>query len=133
MWRKRKTGWNCPTRSAKCRFCSIFDFILQFLQNFITQNKRLHHHSWNMERPFVEISFRRLRHGAVAMQIAVPFGKIRVGEMLVGPVADESVLFEVLFVARRPIRIQRHDDGLALRPPEFHVLRIVLRLINLTK
>ena len=61
------------------------------------------------------------------MQIAVPLGKFRVWEMLVGPVADELVLLEVFFVARRQIGIQRHDNRLALRPPEFHVLRIVLR------
>ena len=80
-----------------------------------------------MERPFEEVALGRLSHGAVAVQITIPLAKLLVGEVGICPLADLTVAVEILVVARCQVSIQRGDDRLALRPPELHVQRIVLR------
>ena len=47
--------------------------------------------------------------------------------MLIGPFVGEAMHFKVFIVAGDEMSIERGDDGFGLRPPEFHVLRIVLR------
>ena len=63
------------------------------------------------------------RHGA-GSQTTRRF--VRIGEMGVGPVVDHLVPAGVLFVARQPIGHQRRDDRLVLRPPELHVVPVLL-------
>ena len=61
------------------------------------------------------------------MQIAIPFAKLRIWEVAVGPIANELMALAVFLVASGQVCIERTDDGFALWPPELHVLRIVLR------
>ena len=100
---------------------------LEPLEDVVAKGKRLHHHARNVERTFVKVAFGGLRHGAVAMQIAIPFGIILVGQVGIGPLADLLVALQIFVIARGQIGVERSDDGFALRPPELHVLRIVLR------
>ena len=60
------------------------------------------------------------------MQIAKPLAAFGVRKVLVSPIADLLVTLEVFLVARSKVGVERSDDGFALWPPEFHVLRIVL-------
>ena len=79
-----------------------------------------------MERPFEQVALRRLGDAAIKMQIAIPLSKLPVWKMIEGVLIDELVHCEVLRIPRRLVSIQRSDDRLALRPPEFHVVPIVL-------
>ena len=99
---------------------------LEPLEDVVAKGERLHHHAWNVKWTFVEVSFCRLCHGAVAMQIAIPFGIILVGQVGIGPLADLLVALQIFVIARGQIGVERSNDGFALRPPKLHVLRIVL-------
>lgn len=79
-----------------------------------------------MERSFEEVSFRRLCDGAVSVQIAEPFRILGVHQMFESPVIDLFVYIEILFISGKFVSIQRSDNCLALRPPEFHILSIIL-------
>ena len=80
-----------------------------------------------MERTLEDIALRRLGHGAVAVQVAVPLRILLICEMLVGPLVSLLVDFEVFLIPCNEIGIKGCDDGLALRPPELHILGVVLR------
>ena len=60
------------------------------------------------------------------MEVAIPFAHLGVGEVGIGPLADALMTIEIFVVARYEERIERRNDSLGLRPPELHVLRIVL-------
>lgn len=60
------------------------------------------------------------------MQVTEPFTMFGVGEMLVRPIMNHCVPGGILGIARELIRQQRRDDGFVLRPPEFHVVPILL-------
>ena len=80
-----------------------------------------------MEGAFEEVALRRLGDGAVAMEVAVPFAVLLVREDAVGVVECLLVHLQVLVIARGLVGVQTRQDGLALGPPELHVLGIVLR------
>ena len=46
--------------------------------------------------------------------------------MFESPVIDLFVYIEILFISGKFVSIQRSDNCLALRPPEFHILSIIL-------
>ena len=46
--------------------------------------------------------------------------------MGIGPVADLLMHLQIFFIARGLISIQSGNNGLCLRPPELHILRIIL-------
>ena len=99
----------------------------QFLQNLLAEHVALDHHAWNVERTLEEVALGGLSHSSVAVEIAIPLAVLSIGEVGISPLADALVAIEILLVASTEISIERADDSLALRPPELHVLRIVLR------
>lgn len=60
------------------------------------------------------------------MEIAEPFSVFAIREVLVGPVVDLTVPVRVLFVSGQCIGKQSRDDRFVLRPPEFHIVPILL-------
>lgn len=80
-----------------------------------------------MERTFKKITLSGLGYRAVAMQITVPFTIFLIGEMGISPVADLPVHSKIFFIMSRLIGIKSSNNRFGLRPPEFHILRIILR------
>ncbi len=64
---------------------------LEVLEDVVAEGEGLHHHARNVERPFVEVTFGRLSHSAVTMEIAIPFRIVRIGEVSISPFADLPV------------------------------------------
>ena len=54
-------------------------------ENFVAQHERVDEHARNVERTFKQVSFGRLGHRAIAMQVAIPLAKLWVGQVFVGP------------------------------------------------
>ena len=52
---------------------------LEPLKDVVAESERLHHHAWNVKWTFVKVSFCRLCHRTIAMQVAIPLGIIGIG------------------------------------------------------
>ncbi len=57
----------------------------QSFRHLPAEHDALHQHSGNMEGSLEDIAFCRLCHRTVAMQIAIPFALLTVGQMPIGP------------------------------------------------
>ena len=64
---------------------------LEVLEDVVAEGEGFHHHTGNVERPFVEVAFGGLSHSAVTMEIAIPFRIVRIGEVSISPFADLPV------------------------------------------
>src|SRR5574344_246846 len=83
---------------ADIRYFLILSYLLYHLcylflisQYLLTKQVRLDHHSRHMERSFEYIAFSWLGYRAVTMQIAIPFAKFFVFQMVVSPFVGQEV------------------------------------------
>ena len=60
------------------------------------------------------------------MQVAVPFAELGVGKVAEAPLMNLLVPAQIFVVARERPGQQRGNNGFAVRPPEFHVVPILL-------
>lgn len=79
-----------------------------------------------MEEAFPKVPLERHGHAAIAMQIAVPFAVLRVGKVFETPVVHLLVPRGVFQVAGELIREQRGNESFIVRPPELHVMPVLL-------
>ena len=87
--------------------CTLRVSAVEFVENLVAEHIRLNEHARHMERTFEDVTLGRLSHRAVAMQIAVPFAVLVVGEVSVGPVANHAVAFDEAFVAGGEVGVER--------------------------
>lgn len=83
-------------------------------------------HSGLVKRPFPEVALQAGADTAVAVEIAEPLAMLCIGKMLVGPIMDHLMPSRVLRVARELVSEQSGDDRFILRPPELHVMPVLL-------
>lgn len=70
---------NALVHLQELKFCS---------KNFVAQHERVDEHARNVEWTFKEVAFGGLSHRAITMQVAIPFAKLWVGQVFVGPIVN---------------------------------------------
>ena len=79
-----------------------------------------------MKETLPKISLSSCRRLPVAVQVAIPLAMLRVGKVLVAPIVNELMPASVFEIACQRVGHEGRDDCLIVRPPEFHVLPILL-------
>lgn len=74
-----------------------------------------------METAFIRTAFEAMGHLAAAVQVAVPFAVLGVGEVGECVVMGALEALEILSVAGDLVIEQMRVEGFAVRPPQFHV------------
>ena len=95
-------------------------------KRFLQQLPAYKLHAGEVEGAFPQIALERDGDGPVPVQVPKPLAVLRVGKLGVSPIVNLLMPFCILLISGEQPGEQRGDDRLVVRPPEFHVVPILL-------
>ena len=88
-------------------------------------------HPRQMEGSFPQVSFQSGSDSPGSIEITKPLAMLRIRKILIRPLMDLMVPIRIFLPSCQLKCQQRGDDCLALRPPEFHIVPVLLNRVTM--